>query len=185
MRKVLTKKFFERDTLIIARDLLGKFLVGKKGRKKFMYIINEVEAYDGHHDKASHAHRGATRRNKPMFGPAGIWYVYVVYGMYDMLNIVTGPHGYPAAVLIRGVEGVSGPGRLTKKLGISRPLSGARATRASGLWIEDRGIKIKKKDVHRTARIGVTYAGPLWSKKLYRFVYQKYADDTKEKRRTL
>lgn len=173
MRKILKKKFFERPTLAVARGLLGKFLVRKVGKKEVAFLITEVEAYDGHRDRASHAHRGETRRNKPMFGPAGVWYVYFVYGMYDMLNIVIGDPGYPAAVLIRGIEGASGPGRLTKKLKITRKFNGKKAEKSTGLWIEDRGIRVRKKDTKRTPRIGVHYAGTVWSKKPYRFVLMK------------
>ncbi|MBI5817280.1 MAG: DNA-3-methyladenine glycosylase [Candidatus Yonathbacteria bacterium] len=157
--------------------MLGKFLVRKQGRKEIACMITEVEGYDGHKDKASHAHRGETMRNKVMFGEAGIWYVYFVYGMYDMLNVVTGQHGYPAAILIRGVEDIRGPGRLTKKLGVTRRLNGRDATRTSGLWIEDRGINVKKKDITRAARIGVNYAGPVWSKKPYRFILKKHHEN--------
>lgn len=173
MRKILPKKFFERGTLLVARDLLGKFLVRKRGRKKVAYMIMEVEGYDGHQDKASHAHRGETTRNKVMFGEAGVWYVYFVYGMYDMLNVVTGPHGYPAAVLIRGIEGINGPGRLTGALGITRRLNGKDAVQKSGLWIEDRGIRVKKNDIKKVPRVGVNYAGSVWSKKPYRFILKK------------
>ena len=87
-------------------------------------MITEVEAYDGFADRASHAARGKTPRNAPMWGKAGAWYVYFVYGVHEMLNIVTREEEYPAAVLIRGVEGISGPGRLTKKLAIGRALNG-------------------------------------------------------------
>jgi DNA-3-methyladenine glycosylase len=176
VKKILPKKFFERATLVVAHDLLGKLLVRKKGRKEIGYMITEVEAYDGHKDKASHAHRGKTARNKTMFGEAGVWYIYFVYGMYDMLNVVTGPHGYPAAVLIRAVEGISGPGRLTKKLGITRELNSKGAVQKSGLWIEDRGIRVKKKDLKKTPRIWVGYAGAVWSKKPYRFILKKHYD---------
>lgn len=177
VRKILAKKFFERATLLVARDLLGKFLVRKKGKKEIAHMITEVEAYDGHKDKASHAHRGETARNKVMFGEAGVWYVYFVYGMYDMLNVVTGPHQYPAAILIRGVEGINGPGRLTKKLGITRRLNGKKVARAGGLWIEDRGMNLRKKNIKRSPRVGVNYAGPVWSKKPYRFILKKHHED--------
>lgn len=169
-RTILNKKFFERATLVVARNLLGKFLVRKKGRTEIAYMITEVEAYDGHNDKASHAHRGETTRNKVMFGRAGVWYVYLVYGMYDMLNVVAGPVGYPAAILIRGLDGIFGPGRLTKTLNINRDMNGSIATRKSGLWIEDRGFMIEEKDIQKTPRIGVHYAGSIWSKKPYRLV---------------
>lgn len=173
MRKILKEDFFERDTLTVARGLLGKYLVRTWQGSEYAYLITEVEAYDGFEDTASHAHRGETKRNAPMFGHAGMWYIYLVYGMYDMLNIVTGKHGYPAAVLIRGAQGVSGPGRLTKKLHITRTLNALPASRRSGLWIEDRGFVVKDGDTERTPRIGVAYAGPVWSRKKYRFVLKK------------
>ena len=162
-------EFFERDTLIVARELLGKYLVRRTRGKEISVMITEVEAYDGFEDKASHAHKGETARNKPMFGEAGVWYVYLVYGMYEMLNIVTGKKGYPAAVLIRGVEGVVGPGRLTKFLQITRSLNNKRAIPESGLWIEDWGAVIVDNMIKKTPRIGVGYAG-VWAKKKYRFV---------------
>jgi DNA-3-methyladenine glycosylase len=173
--KSLTKKFFDRPTLKVAHDLLGKFLVCKFGKKKITLLITEVEAYDGLKDKASHAHRGLTERNKIMFGHAGIFYVYLTYGMHWMLNIVTGHPGYPAAILIRGgydltnKRHVSGPGRLTKYLKINKGLNGRPASTKSGLWFEDRGYKISSRNIKRTPRIGVDYAG-LWAKKPYRFV---------------
>ncbi|KKR46919.1 MAG: hypothetical protein UT90_C0014G0008 [Parcubacteria group bacterium GW2011_GWA1_40_21] len=170
MRKILTKKFFERSALEVAENLLGKYLVRKIGDKEIALKINEVEAYDGFEDKASHAHKGKTERNKVMFGEAGKWYVYLVYGMHNMLNIVTGGKDYPAAILIRGGEGVSGPGRLTKFLKISRKLNGKIASFETGLWLEDRGEIVNKKKIKRTSRIGVDYAGPIWAKKDYRFM---------------
>ncbi len=100
----------------MARDLPGKYLCCRiKGRILSQPLV-EVEAYDGFCDKASHAHRGPTTRNAVMFGPAGYWYVFLCYGMHWMLNIVTGPKEYPAAILIRSAGEYSGPGRLTKAL---------------------------------------------------------------------
>lgn len=170
MRKVLKRDFFEQDTLTVARELLGKYLVRTWKGSEYAYVITEVEAYDGFADKASHAHRGETVRNAPMFGHAGVWYIYLVYGMYNILNIVTGAHGYPAAVLIRGVREIVGPGRLTEKLHITRALNALPASRRSGLWIEDRGFVVKDRDIERAPRIGVAYAGPIWARKKYRFV---------------
>ena len=131
-------------------------------------MISEVEAYNGPEDKASHASRGKTERNKMMFGEAGNWYVYFTYGMHWMLNIVTGPKDYPAAVLIRGTDKISGPARITKFLQIGRKFNGKPADKKTGLWIEDRGIKIKKSQITATKRIGVDYAGK-WANKPYRF----------------
>ena len=170
MKKILRKSFFARPTLVGAHGLIGKFLVKKNGNRVEVVMITETEAYDGHKDKASHASRGETPRNRPMFGEPGRFYVYFVYGMHEILNIVTGPKGYPAAVLIRGVAGVTGPGKLTKFLKIKRTLNNKEATPENGLWFEDRGVKINKKDIRQTPRIGVSYAGSVWSKKCYRFV---------------
>ena len=194
MRKVLTQKFFDRSTTKVARDLLGKFLVrrlpscddcsacarlpscddcsagARLPKGEIAVMITEVEAYDGFADRASHAARGKTPRNAPMWGKAGAWYVYFVYGVHEMLNIVTREEEYPAAVLIRGVEGISGPGRLTKKLAIDRALNGKAARRASGLWIEDRGNRIPHGAISCAPRVGVSYAGEVWAKKPWRFV---------------
>ena len=133
-------------------------------------MITKVEAYDGYKDKASHASRGKTERNQVMFGPAGYFYIYFTYGMHWMLNIVTGPKNYPAAVLIRGTKEINGPARLTKFLKIDKKFNGKKAELKTGLWFEDRGVKINPKDIMKTARVGVAYAGPVWSKKKYRFL---------------
>ncbi len=169
MKQALKPDFFNRPVVRVAQDLLGKFLVVKNRGKVVALMITEVEAYDGFKDKASHAARGQTSRNKPMFGPAGRWYVYFVYGNHFMLNIVTGKKDYPAAVLIRGVEGIKGPGRLTKRFKIDKNFNNLPATKKSSLWLEDRGVMIKKSEIKKSPRIGVSYAGPVWSKKLYRF----------------
>lgn len=152
----------------MAKELLGKYLCVNKG----CFIITETEAYDGFKDKASHAHRGRTARNAPMFGGAGRWYVYFTYGMHWMLNIVTGPKNYPAAVLIRGVQDIPGPARITKKLKIDKRFNNKPARRLAGLWIEDRGVKIKKSQIKRSPRIGVGYAEE-WAKKNYRFILKE------------
>lgn len=172
MRKILQKKFFDRPVLDVAEDLIGKFLVRETKGRKEAFMITEVEAYDGREDKACHASKGRTKRTEVMFGPAGVFYIYLVYGMYDMLNIVTGSKDYPAAVLIRGVEGINGPGKLTKYLKITRIQNDKKAVRQTGLWFEDRGVKIDKKKIKRKPRIGVNYAGAIWSQKPYRFILE-------------
>ncbi|MBI2617873.1 DNA-3-methyladenine glycosylase [Candidatus Kaiserbacteria bacterium] len=169
MKKILLSSFFNRKTLLVAEELIGKFLVRRVRGKEKALMICETEAYDGFKDKASHAHRGKTTRNEIMFREAGHIYVYFTYGMHYMLNIVTGNKDYPAAVLLRAVEGVSGPGRLTKKLRIDKKLNGKFLGRKTGLWIEDRGVTIQKKLIRRTPRIGIRYAEE-WAKKPYRFV---------------
>src|SRR5690606_22322230 len=115
--------------------------------------------------------RGRTKRTAVMFNPGGLWYVYLIYGMHEMLNLVTGPRDFPAAVLIRGVEGIIGPGRVTRQLGINRRLNGAPCARASGLWIEDDGFEPPGDEVLATPRIGVDYAGSPWVEMPWRFVW--------------
>lgn len=170
--KTLSQKFFNRQTLKVAEGLIGKFLVRKIGGRQIESMIIEVEAYRGLDDKASHASRGKTPRTNVMFGSPGYWYVYLVYGMYHCLNVVTEKKNYPAAVLIRGVyvDGcrIQGPGRVCRYLHIDRRFNNLRATRKNNLWVEDRGIKIKPREVQRGKRIGVDYAGA-WKEKLWRF----------------
>jgi len=166
--KVLSKRFFNKPVLKVAPALLGKYLVRRQGGKKRRYLITEVEAYDGEKDLACHASRGRTKRNAVMFGEAGHFYVYFVYGMHWMLNIVTGKKSYPAAVLIRGVKGINGPARLTGALRISRAMNGKPALPKTGLWFE-KGIRVRTNCIKRTPRIGVGYAG-VWAKKKWRFL---------------
>lgn len=172
---MLTESFFNRSSVKVAKDLVGCFLCTPTGK----FRIVETESYEGPQDMASHASRGETERNKPMFGKAGVWYVYFTYGMHYMLNIVCGPSGFPSAVLIRGIEGALGPARLTKKLGIDKRFNNRKMSKSLGLWIEARDQsgkvpRIPKLKILRTPRIGVAYAGPVWSKKLYRFVAEGY-----------
>lgn len=172
MPKTLQEDFFERSVLKVAPDLLGKYLVRQYRGQRTTLRITETEAYDGMHDLACHASKGRTPRTDVMFGSAGVWYVYLIYGMYDMLNIVTGPEEHPAAVLIRGVECYDGPGKLTKALHVTRALNRKPARKTSRLWIEDRGEMVAKKDIVTGPRIGVAYAGE-WADKPWRFRLKK------------
>ena len=138
-------------------------------------MITEVEAYDGERDLACHARVGRTRRTAVMYGPGGVWYVYLCYGVHEMLNLVVGPRDWPAAVLIRGVEGCHGPGRVTRALGIDRRLNGVAATETGELWIEDRGVRVPRRLVRATPRVGVDYAGPIWARKPWRFHFDPAA----------
>ncbi|MBX4192539.1 DNA-3-methyladenine glycosylase [Candidatus Parcubacteria bacterium] len=174
MHKILGYQFFDRPTLTVAKDLIGKFLVRKIGNKEIALMITETEAYDGLYDLACHARSGKTKRNYPMFGEAGRAYVYFTYGMHWMLNLVTGKKDYPAGVLIRGLQGstlkLNGPAKLTKFLKIDVKLNNLKLGKGSGLWVEDRGVKIPTSKIKRTPRIGVAYAGS-YAKKPWRFVY--------------
>ncbi|MBU6370834.1 MAG: DNA-3-methyladenine glycosylase [Patescibacteria group bacterium] len=168
--KLLGKKFFNRDADAVACDLIGKFIVRKTGGGEVAAMITETEAYVGPHDLASHASKGRTERTKVMFGAPGTLYVYLVYGMHLMLNIVTREEGYPAAVLVRAVTGATGPGRAAKFLHITKNMNGKLAGRKTGLWIKDWGIRIRRGAIRRTPRVGVDYAGPVWAKKKLRFI---------------
>jgi DNA-3-methyladenine glycosylase len=155
---ILGPDFFDRRTLTVARELIGKFLVRRLDDADVALMINETEAYDGFLDKGSHAHRGQTPRNTPMFGSAGAIYVYFTYGMHYMLNLVCGAPGHPAAVLVRGAGEVVGPARLTKALHIDKAINDKPLGVATGLWVEDRGVRLRPSDVARTPRIGIPYA---------------------------
>jgi DNA-3-methyladenine glycosylase len=168
-RIVAASEVQARDTPGLARWLLGKRLVRTRGGEAAAYAITEVEAYDGERDLACHASKGRTARTEVMYGAGGVWYVYFVYGMHHMLNLVTGPEGRPAAVLIRGLEGVSGPGRLTKALGIDLTMNRRPMAPGTGLHLEDWNEEIPRRRIRSGPRIGVDYAGPIWAAKRWRF----------------
>ncbi|WP_269524693.1 DNA-3-methyladenine glycosylase [Coraliomargarita parva] len=170
MAKVLNKRFFDRDTVEVARDLLGKVLCRRLPSGKIIRSrLTETEAYDGFEDQASHAHKGATTRNVVMFGPPGHSYIYLCYGVHWMLNLTTREEGYPAAVLLRGVEATEGPGRLTKHFHVDSALNNSLLTRVAGLWVEDDGFVADAARVEAAPRIGVDYAGPRWAAVPWRF----------------
>jgi DNA-3-methyladenine glycosylase len=170
---ILEAEFFARPTALVARDLLGKVLVRRQGCLRRRSIIIETEAYEGPHDLACHSSRGRTARTEVMFGPAGRFYVYKIYGLHWMLNVVTGGDGQGAAVLIRGLACASGPARLTAALNIDGSFTGRRASRRTGLWFEDTGVSVRARDILRTPRIGVDYAGPIWALKKLRYVVKR------------
>ena len=175
----LPRRFYRRSTLDVARDLLGRVLCRRldtgavlRGR------IVEVEAYDGPHDRASHARGGRTARNGSMFERGGIAYVYRIYGIHDCLNVVTGEQDYPAAVLIRAAEApasgasAAGPGRLCRAFDIDRRLDGCSLS-GDELWLEE-GSPVADREVRRTPRIGVDSAGA-WARRTFRFVLRGHA----------
>jgi DNA-3-methyladenine glycosylase len=172
--RILSRTYFSRPTLQVARSLLGKYLVRKNGRRILAGRIVEVEAYVGMEDRACHASKGRTARTDVMFGPGGVSYVYLVYGMHHCFNIVTERVGFPAAVLVRAVEDVEtrmlidGPGRVCRFLAIDRRLNRQDLTMGGALWVEDRGERVARARVMTGLRIGVDYAGR-WAKKPWRF----------------
>lgn len=166
---MLDPSFFDRDTVTVARELLGKRLVRTlPSGERLEARITETEAYDGFEDRASHAHRGQTPRNAVMFGPPGHIYLYLCYGVHWLLNLTTREAGWPAAVLIRGTTAVSGPGRLTKHFQLDRAQNTLPLGPAAGLWVAEGG-EVPGGEITATPRVGVDYAGPVWSAKPWRF----------------
>ena len=160
--------------------LLGKVLVRETPKSTMLTKIVDVEAYVGPKDKACHASKGRTKRTKIMFGPAGFTYVYLIYGMYHLLNIVTEREGYPAAILIRGLElleqaeaqthqtRIDGPGRVGRFLELDHSHNGLDATQSTTIWVQDQGLAVPRKQIQALPRVGVDYAGE-WAKKPWRF----------------
>ena len=142
---MLTLDFYRRPADELAPLLLGKLLCRNIDGRIYRYRITETEAY-GKDDTACHAHKGMTPRNKPMFEDGGIAYVYLCYGIHEMFNIVAGVKDCPEAVLIRGVEGFPGPGKLTKALKIDRDLNGISLA-SNRVWLEDERSIGKKLDL--------------------------------------
>ncbi|MCB9103364.1 MAG: DNA-3-methyladenine glycosylase [Anaerolineales bacterium] len=179
---ILTQEFFARPTLTVARDLLGQRLVRDLDGQRLSGLIVETEAYIGPDDTASHARMGRTDRNAIMFGPAGVAYVYFIYGMYHMLNIVTDQPDFPAAILIRALEPLTGqtamqahrqknnrplkpinltngPGKLCQALAIDRRLNHFPITQGHTLWLEP-GDPLPDQAIAAGPRVGIDYATP-------------------------
>ncbi len=165
--KRLKSDFFNRDVLDVAPGLLSKILVVRKAEGNlYKYHVSETEAYKGSEDLACHACRGRTPRTEVMFHEGGRLYVYLVYGMHWMLNVVTGRENDPQAVLIRGLENCPGPGRVARILGIDRSFYGEDLTTSDRIWFEDSGIM---PEIKTGARIGIDYAGEYWKTRPWRF----------------
>jgi DNA-3-methyladenine glycosylase len=159
--------FYHRDVLEIAPEILGKRLVRLlPGGERIELPVSEVEIYRGIDDKACHASRGMTERNKVMFGPGGYIYMYLIYGMHWMFNIVTGPEGSPDALLIRGVGDITGPGRVTKHLQMGRDFYGEDLSVSGRIWLEDAPPVA---DYITGPRVGIDYAGEPWVSMPWRY----------------
>jgi DNA-3-methyladenine glycosylase len=184
---LLNQNFYDRPTLEVARDLLGRKLVRRLDGVEMSGIIVETEAYCGSGDSACHAHRGRTERNAVMFGPPGHAYVYFTYGMHYMLNLVTEEEGRPCAVLIRSIQPLSGleemqtrrkrrgkdltngPAKLCQALGIDKTFNGWDVTRGDRLWVENHQ-NASPFMVLSTPRIGIDYASKKDREALWRFL---------------
>jgi DNA-3-methyladenine glycosylase len=158
--------FFRQDVLAVAPALLGKWLCHRVGDEVRRGRITEVEAYRGEADTACHARVGRTRRTAVMYEPGGVAYVFLCYGVHHLFNVVTGEAGDPQAVLVRGLAGCSGPGRLTKALGINLSCNGADLA-GDVTWLEDDGADVINPVA--TPRIGIGYASPEDQARLWRF----------------
>jgi DNA-3-methyladenine glycosylase len=163
----LDHNFYCRDVLTVAPELIGKTLVNCEAGVFTRYTIIETEAYRGEEDQASHARFGRTSRSGIMYGRAGILYIYLIYGMYWMLNVVTGPEEIPQAVLIRGLKGLPGPGILTRKLGIDKSFHGEDLTNSNRIWLENSPPVFS---IMQKPRVGIQYAGEPWKSEPWRFI---------------
>lgn len=173
VERKLPREFYDRDTIVVARELLGKRLVHVFEGVEQVGRIVEVEAYLGPHDLAAHSARGRTKRTEVMFGPPGHAYVYLIYGMYFCMNVVTQPEGVASAVLLRAVEPVrnvegrtQGPGLLCKAMRIDRRLNGHDLL--SGDFYIAAPSQTERFVIVKRPRIGVEYAGR-WARRLLRF----------------
>jgi DNA-3-methyladenine glycosylase len=168
--------YIRRNVVAIARQLLGKVLVTKINNRVTSGVIVETEAYSDK-ERGSHAFKGRTKRNEVMFGQGGKAYIYLCYGVHEMFNVVTNDEGRADAILVRALEPLtgieamlertdasssaritSGPGKLTKAMGIDRNLNGEKLL-GGKIWIEDQGVKLRPSDIIRNVRIGIDYAG--------------------------
>lgn len=174
----LQRAFFTRDTITVATELLGKYIVRKVGKKEIAGKIVETEAYIGTKDRASHAFGGKkTLRNLAEYMKGGHIYIYLVYGMYWQLNFSTSKMGKPECVLIRALDlgdkaknkSVNGPGKLCRYMKLDKSFYGEDLIKSRRIWMEDRGEVLPKSSVGRSPRIGIDYAGPYWSKIKWRF----------------
>lgn len=172
--KKLPRAFYDRDTIVVAKELLGKYLVHVAGGVERVGRIVEVEAYLGPHDRAAHSARGLTERTKVMFGSPGHAYVYLIYGMYWCMNVVTQAEGKASAVLLRALEPVKnvaartqGPGLLCRAMGIDKRLN-AHDLLSRNFFIAAGGASEEAFTIVRRPRVGVDYAGH-WARRLLRF----------------
>ncbi len=170
----ITRDFYARGTLAVARELIGMHLVRAEGGTIRSGRIVETEAYQGPRDLAAHSSRGRTSRTEIMFGPPGHAYVYFIYGFWYCLNIVTAAKGVPHAVLLRALEPVTGiddktwgPGLLCRAMHIDKKLNGADLC-GDALWLERPPASSRPPRITRSERIGVEYAGD-WARRPWRF----------------
>jgi DNA-3-methyladenine glycosylase len=166
--KKLEIDFYRQDAVTVAERLLGKILVRKwDDGTENRYQITETEAYLGVEDLACHASKGRTPRTEIMYADGGKVYVYLIYGMYWMLNVVTGDENHPQAVLIRGLDDVIGSGKVGRVLKMDKTFYGEDLLSSNRIWIEDSTENV---NFVTAPRIGIEYAGDEWKNKPWRFI---------------
>jgi len=166
----ITTDFFKQDVLDVAPALLGMYIVRQfddGSIKKFK--ITETEAYRNEEDLACHCSKGRTKRTEIMYHEGGKVYVYLIYGMYWMLNFVCYNQDVPQAVLIRAVENYDGPGKVGKALQIDKSFYGEDVYTSNRIWIEKNESNSNTKIITKS-RVGIDYAGKIWKNKKWRFV---------------
>lgn len=173
----LEATYLARPATELARELVGKLLCRRLADGSVLRRrITETECYFGEEDTACHAHKGRTPRTDTLYRQGGITYVYLCYGIHSLLNIVTGPEGHPEAVLIRGVEGASGPGRVTKALGITCADNRLPLDEESGIWIEDDGAP--PPPLAALPRVGIDYAEKVDRERPWRYLISEKSEET-------
>ena len=191
----LPRKFYNRPTLTVARELIGARLIRNLNGKKLVGIITETEAYIGEKDLGCHAKAGRTNRTAVMYGPPGQAYVYFTYGHHWMLNVVTEREGFPAAVLLRAIQPIEGtelmsnrrsgrdtfgPGKLTQAMGITKSENGVDLTQTgSDLWIEA-GQNVPNSLVTKGPRVGLNTVPEPWKSKPWRFLVKGWRVETRD-----
>lgn len=166
--KRLSPVFYKQDAVTVAEKLLGKVLVRvMETGDEVRYRITETEAYLGEDDLACHASKGRTPRTEIMYAEGGCLYVYLIYGMYWMLNVVTGSEGHPQAVLIRGLNDITGSGKVGRELKIDKSFYGEDLLSSARIWIESAP---DEPGFDTATRVGIDYAGDVWKNKLWRFI---------------
>ena len=168
---LLEREYFQRPATELARELLGKWLCVRQGEHVLRRRITETECYFGEEDTACHAHRGRTPRTDTLYQAGGITYIYLCYGIHSLLNIVTGEENHPEAVLIRGVEGASGPGRVTKLLGLTTAQNRIPLCPQSGIWLEEDGAPAPAFDA--LPRVGIDYAAQRDRERPWRYLVRE------------
>ena len=168
MKKIDNISFFAKDTISLAKSLIGKWIFSNVNGETVKAQISEVEAYLGIEDSACHTYKGKrTNRTEPMWKQGGTIYIYLCYGLHNLFNIVSGKEGVPEAVLIRAVIGANGPAKLTKLLNINRSLNGEMITNNSQIGIYDDG---KIYHFEAKPRVGIDYALKKDKEALLRYV---------------